>query len=184
MLCEQCKIREANIVIREVSGGNVSERRLCSQCASAGELGGIFDGASAFARLLSGTMGHAEGPGSSREKEASQICCPNCGMSYGEFTKDSRFGCSECYSAFGPLIYRNIKSIQGSNTHSGKKPVRISLKNNRQSAAVPVKHEISPEEQLEIYREKQKEAIAAEDYEKAAWYRDEIRKLKERAELA
>ena len=178
MLCEQCRIREANIVIREVINGNVSERRLCSQCASAGELGGILDGSSAFARLLSGIMGLAgSSENSGDRKAASELSCPNCGMSYGEFTRDSRFGCSECYSAFGPLIFRNIKNLQGGNTHTGKKPVLMQAKQGRQVNVMPEKKEISPEEQLEIYREKQKEAVRNEDYEKAAWYRDEIKKL-------
>ena len=34
MLCEQCRMREASIVIREVVNGTVTERNLCSECAS------------------------------------------------------------------------------------------------------------------------------------------------------
>ena len=38
----------------------------------------------------------------------------------------------------------------------------------------------SLQEQLEICQAKQKEAVLEEDYEKAAYYRDEIKKIKER----
>ncbi len=42
MLCEQCRMREASIVIREVVNGTVTERNLCSECASQSDLGGIL----------------------------------------------------------------------------------------------------------------------------------------------
>lgn len=42
MLCEQCWMREASIVIREVVNGTVTERNLCSECASQSDLGGII----------------------------------------------------------------------------------------------------------------------------------------------
>ena len=38
----------------------------------------------------------------------------------------------------------------------------------------------SLQEQLEICQAKQKEAVLEEDYEMAAYYRDEIKKIKER----
>ena len=54
MLCEQCRMREASIVIREVVNGTVTERNLCSECASQSDLGGILmDSSSPFAKLLS-----------------------------------------------------------------------------------------------------------------------------------
>ena len=58
MLCEQCRMREASIVIREVVNGTVTERNLCSECASQSDLGGILmDSSSPFAKLLSGILG-------------------------------------------------------------------------------------------------------------------------------
>ena len=52
MLCEQCRMREASIVIREVVNGTVTERNLCSECASQSDLGGILmDSSGPFAKL-------------------------------------------------------------------------------------------------------------------------------------
>ena len=48
MLCEQCRMREASIVIREVVNGTVTERNLCSECASQSDLGGILMDSSAI----------------------------------------------------------------------------------------------------------------------------------------
>ena len=57
MLCEQCRMREASIVIREVVNGTVTERNLCSECASQSDLGGILmDSSGPFAKLLSGIL--------------------------------------------------------------------------------------------------------------------------------
>ena len=53
MLCEQCRMREASIVIREVVNGTVTERNLCSECASQSDLGGILmDSSSPFAKTF------------------------------------------------------------------------------------------------------------------------------------
>ena len=48
--------------------------------------------------------------------------CPTCGTTYEEFVKDSRFGCPDCYSVFDPLISDNIRHLQGSEKHVGKRP--------------------------------------------------------------
>ena len=71
MLCEQCRMREASIVIREVVNGTVTERNLCSECASQSDLGGILmDSSSPFAKLLSGILGISD----SRRSEEERIC--------------------------------------------------------------------------------------------------------------
>ena len=77
MLCEQCRMREASIVIREVVNGNVTERNLCSECASQSDLGGILmDSSSPFAKLLSGILGISDSR-RSEEEDASKLSCPN-----------------------------------------------------------------------------------------------------------
>ena len=40
MICEKCRIREANIKYTEVIGGVKTEHNLCSQCAQEMDLGG------------------------------------------------------------------------------------------------------------------------------------------------
>ena len=82
MLCEQCRMREASIVIREVVNGTVTERNLCSECASQSDLGGILmDSSSPFAKLLSGILGISDSR-RSEEEDASKLSCPTCGMTY------------------------------------------------------------------------------------------------------
>ena len=60
MLCERCKIREANIQYTEVINGVRTEHHFCAQCAREldfGQYSAIFDGEFPLAKLLSGLLG-------------------------------------------------------------------------------------------------------------------------------
>ena len=60
MICERCKIREANIKYTEVINGVKTEHNLCSQCAREmdfGQYSSIFEGDFPFGKLLSGLLG-------------------------------------------------------------------------------------------------------------------------------
>ncbi len=180
MLCEQCKAREATIVIREVINGVTTEHHLCAQCASETEFGALFDGDNSFVKLLSGILGLNIETEREKEDEAESLACPCCHTTFGDFIENGRFGCSECYETFGLLIYDNIKKIQGNDTHVGKHPKYFGETKEHAQMVNQVKEEESLEEQLAILLAKQKEAVLDEDYEAAARYRDEIKSLRER----
>ena len=65
-------------------------------------------------------------------------------------------------------------------TVTGKKPRFLDDKKIHADMVADAKKRQSLQEQLEICQAKQKEAVLEEDYEKAAYYRDEIKKIKER----
>ena len=180
MLCEQCKTREATIVIREVVNGSATERHLCSQCASETGLGALLDGDSPFAKLLSGILGYDPEDEEQEDDAAMSLTCPACGTTYADFVKNGRFGCADCYETFGPLIHDNIKDLQGSNTHTGKRPRYMGGRYEHARLVSEEKEEQSLGVQLEILTARQQEAVREEDYEAAAKYRDEIKQLKER----
>lgn len=189
MLCERCKIREANIQYTEVINGVKKEHHFCAQCAKEMDFGpysAIFDGELPLGKLLSGILGIEEdrkGP-----DKLSQVACPTCKTSYDEFVRDSRFGCADCYSVFGPLMEDSIKQLQGSLIHTGKTPVyqkeeckngRALIKERYDDSGMPERQEESEmEEELSIWETKLKEALRFEDYETAAVCRDRIRELK------
>lgn len=183
MLCENCKIREANIKYLEVINGVRTEHNLCSQCAKEMDIGhysAIFDGEFPLAKLLSSLLG-VEGS-SQKQENLSQIICPTCKTSYQEFVEDSCFGCQDCYGMFDLLMSDKIKKLQGSERHNGKRP-----KYKGQGEAVLTadagKTGDRPEnaqekaEQLKQLKAKLTEAVLKEDYESAAKYRDEIKSL-------
>ncbi len=187
MLCERCKIREANIQYTEVINGVKTEHNFCAQCAKEMDFGpysAIFDGEFPLAQLLSGLLG-GEMPVQKKDR-LSQITCPTCGTSYEEFVKNSCFGCGDCYTIFDLLIHDNIKQLQGSDCHKGKHPVYQEREEGGGAtcAAAVVQEETEQnkctlEQQLRAWDRKLKEALNVEDYESAAIYRDKIRALRE-----
>ncbi|WP_347561538.1 hypothetical protein [Clostridium sp. OF09-36] len=69
MLCERCKIREANIQYTEIANGVRTEHNYCSQCAKEMDFGpysAIFEGEFPLGKLLSGLLGV---PGELRRKK-------------------------------------------------------------------------------------------------------------------
>lgn len=191
MLCERCKIREANIQYTEVIGGVKTEHNFCAQCAKELDFGpysAIFDSEFPLGKLLSGLLGVMS---DEEEQKAPQIVCPTCKTSYEEFIKNSRFGCPDCYGIFDLLIAENIKQLQGSDTHKGKRPANrrkiepMSFQRKRvtedgedavRQAAEPA---VDPAEQIRILDARLKAALLQEEYEIAAQCRDEIRRLRE-----
>lgn len=180
MLCERCKIREANIQYTEVINGVKTEHHFCAQCAKEMDFGAysaIFDGEFPLAKLLSGLLG-AEAP-TERQDKRQKIVCPTCGLSYEEFVKDSCFGCADCYGVFDVLINENIKQLQGSDCHKGKRPVyqRSNGPEDRMEETAGVHS--STEEELRSLEIRLRDAIRLEEYEIAAQCRDRIRELKQ-----
>lgn len=202
MLCERCKIREANIQYTEVINGVKTEHNLCAQCAKELDFGpysAIFDGDFPLGKLLSGLLGIGE---EHKEEKMHQVVCPTCKTSYEEFVKNSRFGCPDCYGVFDLLISDNIKQLQGSDCHTGKRPRYRAAEDGTQEPVrergsgvvpadtgaatsvgeqgdAPVKAERNVEEQIRVLKARLQDALAREEYEAAAQCRDKIKELKE-----
>jgi protein arginine kinase activator len=201
MLCEKCGQREANVRYTEIVNGEVAEHNLCMECARTMDFGGhkyaaaLFDGESQLGRLLSGLLGFAmDSAQESTGVDGRDIVCPVCHTSYAEFVKDSRFGCADCYEMFKLLMGDHIKTLQGSDTHTGKRPMKCrnrvnpageTIEENRGEGApesASGEQFISKEERIATLEAQLKEALREEEYEAAARYRDAIRALK--AEVA
>lgn len=187
MLCEKCKIREANIKYTEVINGVRNEHNLCAQCAKEMDLGyysAIFDGEFPLGKLLSSLLGVGET--SQKEDKLQQIMCPACKTSYQDFVENSRFGCPDCYSIFDLLICDKIKKLQGNGVHNGKKPryqkilAAPSVTGSGQEEIQEPK--LSREEKLQVLKARLQEAVLKEEYELAAQYRDQIRDLEQMEE--
>lgn len=184
MLCEKCQKNVATFHYTEVVNGVKNEHHLCSSCAANTDVSyysSIFDNDMHFTKLLSGLLG-AQGflSDNGNDDPAVNVACPKCGMTYGEFIASSRFGCSECYDVFGPLIAGTIKKIQGSDRHTGKKPMLYKMQEQKQiqpeGTAGVDEHDIAKE--IDFMTKKLKEAVAVEDYAEAARLRDAIAELK------
>ncbi len=92
--------------------------------------------------------------------------CKRCGRSYSEFQKTGKFGCAECYEAFEAPVDVALKRIHSSCEHRGKIPKNAGAG-------------ISKKKQLEALKAQIAEAVAKEDYEKAALLHKELKTLSE-----
>jgi protein arginine kinase activator len=101
--------------------------------------------------------------GSSRT--ASRKACPHCGLTFGRFRQLGTLGCPACYDAFEKQLAPLIERAQNEATHHrGKTPQRAGTSIDRQLQVQQLVKELN-------------EAVAAEQYERAAELRDRLRTI-------
>jgi protein arginine kinase activator len=162
MLCELCKQSQATVHLTEIVNEQMTELHLCEACAN--QKGAQVESHFGLSDLLSGLAEFSKSPES---EEVSTKACPNCGMTYDDFRKVGRLGCSECYTTFKRNLSTLLKRIHGSPIHLGKSPMRL-IKPSK----------VGKSELLELKR-KLEEAIEKEEFEEAAKLRDQIRRCEQ-----
>ena len=166
MFCQECGKKPATLHFTKIVNGEKTEFHICEACAR--EKGDIPGSPNSFSihSLLSGILDFdpTVSKGLSNMKQQESIRCSNCGLTYTQFSKIGRFGCSNCYNAFSEGLNPLIKRIHGNITHSGKIPKRSGSK-------------IQTKRQIEQLRAELQGSIEAEEFEKAAQIRDQIREL-------
>lgn len=160
MLCDVCKKNQATVHLTEIIDEQMTELHLCEECAKAKSM--EMEQQFGLADLLAGLSDISKQP--SQENEIVKVKCPNCGLTYEDFRKIGRLGCSECYNAFKKYLVPLLKRIHGSNKHGGKSPA---------GSAKPVK-EKSESDDLRVRLQK---AIEKEEFEEAAKLRDQLKEL-------
>ena len=171
MLCERCKKNTASVHVTHINNGEKVEHYLCEQCAK--ETESIhFNTPISFQDFLTGLLDMplmGKSPSKGATDKTALLQCPSCKMTYDEFSKIGRFGCSECYTAFKSRLMPIIKNIHGIHEHIGKLP---------SSAA----DELKFKRELEQLKKELKEAIRLEEFERAAQLRDRIRSMEQGGE--
>ena len=179
MICEKCKKNQATFHYTEVVNGVKNEHHLCGECAANTDMSyysSVFDN-DQFGKLLSGILAGQLMKGEKEVNPAGNVQCPNCKMTYGEFVRNSSFGCPECYDVFGPLISDKIKKIQGSDNHVGKRPGLFNI-NKQQEPDKETEDKRNVQDEIAFLSGRLKEAIVMEEFEEAARLRDLIAELK------
>ena len=90
--------------------------------------------------------------------------CKKCGRTYSEFQKTGKFGCAECYEAFSAPVDVTLRRIHSSCEHKGKIP---------QAAGAG----ISKKKKIESLKAQIADAVAKEDYERAALLHKELKSV-------
>ncbi|MCK4547942.1 MAG: UvrB/UvrC motif-containing protein [Candidatus Eisenbacteria sp.] len=162
MLCEKCGKRTATVFYTDIEEGKVTQLHLCKECAEAiGVTHSSSSGANlAVSNLLAGML---DG-GASLDDAESDSTCSICGLAYADFKAGGRLGCPNCYDCFSAGLRHLLRRIHGSNLHEGK---------------APVSHKEMVDEKREVRRLKDllQRAIDAEEFERAAEIRDQLREL-------
>ncbi|MFD1178884.1 UvrB/UvrC motif-containing protein [Paenibacillus puldeungensis] len=167
MQCQECGKRPATLHFTKIVNGEKTEFHICEACAR--EKGEIIPGtAGGFSihNLLSGFLdfnpsvkGQVSGT-----KPPETLRCEECGMTYSQFSKIGKFGCSSCYKYFNDRLDPLLKRVHGNTVHVGKVPKRT-------GGSLQVKRKLDDLRRELQYR------ILREEFEEAAALRDQIREL-------
>src|SRR2546421_12428373 len=166
MKCDNCG-KQATVHLTEIKNGKKIEKHLCEQCAAQNEGVPIKSHTPINELLTNFVMAH-----SGLQKELG-TACEHCGITWAEFRQSGLLGCSHDYEQFekdlSPLLQR---AHEGATHHTGKVPAR----GGAAGAATRPKKKVGDVGRL---RKEVQRAVEAEDYEKAAKSRDQIRLAEE-----
>ena len=159
MKCDNCN-KQATVHLTEIKSGKKIEKHLCEQCAAQSEGLPVKSHMPINELLTNFVMAH-----SGLQKEAGTTC-EHCGMTWAEFRQNGLLGCSHDYTLFERDLTPLLKRAHEEHTHHvGKVPAR------RGGTGVPMKKQVD----VAKLRKELAKAVEAEDYERCAKLRDQIR---------
>jgi protein arginine kinase activator len=165
MLCQNCQENDAKVHVSKIINGEKEDIYLCEECAHiTGDLDFGLD--FSFNNLLTGLLNNQFHPHHKINLSNNNIKCEFCELTYDTFSKSGRLGCSECYNSFTDKIDKVLRRIHGNNRHTGKIPKRAGEK-------------VMAKRKVKKLRKLMDEAVAKEEFERAAELRDEIKELKD-----
>jgi protein arginine kinase activator len=155
--CDLCSKNEATMKVSQLDkDGKVTDIAVCAECARR-------RGFTEVEKLKAGVAEIIAELKTRVDEGDSKLVCRNCGMSYAEFKRQARLGCAECYVSFHDELLPLIRRIHDAVQHVGR-----TASGGRKQAQVKMN--------VQKLREALTGAIQAEDYEKAAALRDQLRK--------
>jgi protein arginine kinase activator len=159
-----CK-RPIKIIYKEIVGDAITVTEMCSECP-------------VFEQKLHGQI-RAFAPEGLAEGE-SGLCCGSCHTSLESVLTGNPLGCSECYLVFSDVLLSELISEDAVPLHIKKsagtkksQPLHIGKSPNN-SLTLPASN------RLTALNEALNEALKKENYEQAAWLRDQIKALTEK----
>ena len=155
MTCRHCE-KDATVVAKEMVGGYLRDVEVCEECARGRGLTlSSKPGASPIdlmvEKMIVANVGELAG-------ELANLRCPVCSMKFMEYRSTGRLGCPYDYIVFSKGILTQLTRTQGASRHVGK------VARQRPASF----------EKLRL-RTLLRDAIAREDYEAAARFRDQLR---------
>ncbi|MFH1776527.1 MAG: UvrB/UvrC motif-containing protein [Candidatus Omnitrophota bacterium] len=164
MVCDICGKKQASVHLTEIINDQMTELHLCEECAREKGVAGLGQ-PFALQDLLSGLVDLAVPAGKPGRKQV--IKCPNCKLTYEDFKRIGRFGCSECYTTFKQSLEPLFKRIHGASQHAGKSPTKSGP-------------EFKVRKELQDMQIRLQKAIQTEAFEEAAKIRDKIKEMEKK----
>lgn len=155
--CDKCG-KPATIYLTEIINGEKIEKHLCEECAA--DEGFTIKAGMPISQLLEDFILQTAG-----DSDEAEPTCEVCGMTFSQFRQNGLLGCPNDYDAFEkPLLVLLERAHDGATQHIGKVPHRAGGDQKKQNSILRLRAQL-------------KGAIAAEDYERAAMLRDQIREF-------
>lgn len=158
--CSECR-RPIQVIYTEVVGKSIVRTAMCGECPV----------------LEQKLHGHSFTEKGGQDAPA-PLCCGGCGVSLDEVKMGSPIGCPMCYDIFADEITHQLYQLErippkagilrkGNPLHTGRTPQEEKV--------------IDPSLKLIALQQALHETLGREDYEQAAWLRDQIRALEEQS---
>jgi protein arginine kinase activator len=178
MICDNCGKNEVEVLLKQVINNEVRYINLCRACAE--ELGFL---PSVIPSITISFSISEDAPKQRKlrkiqpkKREACDLLfCPSCGMKFVSFRENGLLGCPACYEAFRFPLGAFLQKTQGAESHwvgtsDMFKDIGLLPKEIAGEAGAAGKGEF--DENIARIRFEMNEAIAREDYERAAQLRD------------
>lgn len=155
--CSLCD-KEATVHLTQIVNNKIHKVDLCEECA---QKKGVTDPEGfSLAELLTKSNYTPEA------SDEQQVACGACGYTTTDFRRTGRLGCAHCYDVFMAQVKPVLEDMHAGTAHNGKVP-EIALR--RQSSL----------QRIHQLKESLARAVAAEAYEDAAKFRDQIKELED-----
>lgn len=162
MVCDNCGAGDAVVHLTQIVNNEMSTFHLCEKCAAEKGLETTPEPANFPLTGFLAQMGEVEEAGPNQTQDPG---CGFCGLTFQDFRETGRLGCPHCYTSFEGPLRSLLRRIHGGTQHMGK----VYLPPDPSASEM--------EKRLEALRRKLQRAVEAEDFERAANIRDEIRTM-------
>ncbi len=167
--CQICNQAPATVHLTNIKNNVKNEMHMCESCA---EKNGVhIHKTVSFEKVFTPKKGtvlnsvdfvlNSDINNSEEKQKKVDVVCEKCGMKWREFRKNGRLGCPNDYKVFKKGLLPLLDEIHSSTSHHVGKVPDVSEQENRYKALIELKRKL-------------RDAIAKEEYEEAARFRDEI----------
>ena len=165
--CSHCK-KPIKVIYKEIVADSIICTEMCADCP-------------VFQQKLHGEVLPVK-KGEAPVDGESGLCCGNCKTSLEAVKMGNPLGCSECYSVFSDVLLNELATAEKLPLYLRKS---ISAKKTQPIHIGKTPHKpltIPSSSRLTALNEALNEALKIENYEQAAWLRDQIKALTEKSD--